>query len=228
MLVLGIDTSTKVGSVALYHSEQGLLAEVLMNVKTNHSGTIMKAIDYVMELANTRIDDLDKVAVTVGPGSFTGIRIGVAIGKALVFRKNIELVGVNTLDLLAHGVQRAEFVIPLIDARKGRAYYSLYQNKEGIMTKLDGYKDGEISEFLDEYKEKVITFTGDGSYIYRETIEKIMGTNADFLYKGDSLPKATILAEMAVDMEGVNPILLEPYYHSKTQAEREKESKKSL
>ncbi len=224
MLVLAIDTSTKVGSVALFDEKKGLLGEILINVKTNHSDTIMNAIDYLMTVSGVSVDELGRIAVTLGPGSFTGIRIGIAIAKAMVFGKKIEIVAMNTLDLLAHEISEKTFVMPLIDAKKGRAYYSFYKNEE-TLSKLESYKDGEIKEFLEEYKDKEIVFTGDGAHNYKELIEEIMGLNAKFIPRSRICPRAGILAEKALSLSPVNDILLEPYYHSKTQAEREKEAK---
>ncbi|MBP6408240.1 MAG: tRNA (adenosine(37)-N6)-threonylcarbamoyltransferase complex dimerization subunit type 1 TsaB [Fusobacteriaceae bacterium] len=221
MLILGIDTSTKVGSVALFDDKKGVLAEVIINTKSNHSDTIMNAIDYILNLADCSVDDLDKVAVTVGPGSFTGIRIGIAIAKALVFKKDIKMTAMNTLDLLAYETAYKGKILSLIDARKERAYYALYENME----KISEYSDGELREFLEKYKEDEILFTGDASYIYKEIIEEIMGSKAKFINKARVFPRAGILAERAVDLEEVNSVILEPYYHSKTQAEREKELK---
>lgn len=224
MLVLAIDTSTKVGSVALFDEKKGLLGEVLVNVKTNHSDTIMNAIDYIMNLSNVEVDDLDRVAVTLGPGSFTGIRIGIAIAKALVFGKSIEIVAMNTLDLLASEISEKTFIMPLIDAKKERAYYSFYEKNEGI-ERISEYKDGELKEFLVEYKDKKIVFTGDASYNYKELIVEVMGNNASFLNRARIVPRAAILAEEGIKLKPVNDVILEPYYHSKTQAEREKESR---
>lgn len=224
MLVLAIDTSTKVGSVALFDEKKGLLAEVLINVKTNHSDTIMNAIDYIMKISEISVDNLDRIAVTMGPGSFTGIRIGIAIAKAMVFGKKIDIVAVNTLDLLAHEISEDTFIMPLIDAKKGRAYYSLYK-KEAKLIRTEDYKDGEIKEFLEKYKDKEIVFTGDGAYNYREQLEEIMGKKAKFIPRSRSCPRAGVLSEIASQLEPVNDVLLEPYYHSKTQAEREKEEK---
>lgn len=221
MLILGIDTSTKVGSVALFDDKKGVLAEVIINTKSNHSDTIMNAIDYILNLADCSVDDLDKVAVTVGPGSFTGIRIGIAIAKALVFKKDIKMTTMNTLDLLAYETAYKGKILSLIDARKERAYYALYENME----KISEYSDGELREFLEKYKEDEILFTGDASYIYKEIIEEIMGSKAKFINKARVFPRAGILAERAVNLEEVNSVILEPYYHSKTQAEREKELK---
>lgn len=224
MLILGIDTSTKVGSVALFDDKKGLIAEMIINTKSNHSDTIMNAIDYIMNLAECDVNDLNKIAVTLGPGSFTGIRIGIAIAKALVFKKNIEITAMNTLDLLAYETVHNGKVLSLIDARKERVYYAFYEKFQ----KVGEYSDGEIREILEKFKEEEILFTGDASYVYKEIIEEIMGDKAKFINKARICPRAGILAEKSMELQGVNAVLLEPYYHSKTQAEREKEAKKII
>lgn len=226
MLVLAIDTSTKAGSVALFDDKKGLLGEIIINIDRNHSDTMMKAIDYLFEISKKKIDDLSKIAVTEGPGSFTGIRVGMGIVKGLVFGKNIEVVSKNTLDLLAEEVIFEGEVVPLIDARKGRVYYSIYEKNTSKIKRISNYMDGELEKILETLKNRKICFTGDASYIYKNEIIDIMGENAIFLPESRILPKASILAEKALNLEKVNPIILEPYYHSKTQAEREKENKK--
>jgi tRNA threonylcarbamoyladenosine biosynthesis protein TsaB len=226
MLVLAIDTSTKAGSVALFDDKKGLLGEIIINIDRNHSDTMMKAIDYLFEISKKKIDDLSKIAVTEGPGSFTGIRVGMGIVKGLVFGKNIEVVSMNTLDLLAEEVIFEGEVVPLIDARKGRVYYSIYEKNASKTKRILNYMDGELEKILETLKNRKICFTGDASYIYKNEIINIMGENAIFLPESRILPRASILAEKALNLEKVNPIILEPYYHSKTQAEREKENKK--
>mgnify|MGYP000597283514 FL=1 len=226
MLVLAIDTSTKAGSIALFDDKKGLLGEIIINIDRNHSDTMMKAIDYLFEISKKKIDDLSKIAVTEGPGSFTGIRVGMGIVKGLVFGKNIEVVSMNTLDLLAEEVIFEGEVVPLIDARKGRVYYSIYEKNASKTKRILNYMDGELEKILETLKNRKICFTGDASYIYKNEIINIMGENAIFLPESRILPRASILAEKALNLEKVNPIILEPYYHSKTQAEREKENKK--
>lgn len=226
MLILAIDTSTHSGSVALFHDEKGLIAEQFLNIKKNHSDTIMTAIDSLLKYAAVDIDDVEKIAVATGPGSFTGIRVGVGIAKGLVFGKNKKIVSINTLDLIANNISYTEnYIMPLIDARKGRAYYSLYKFENEEVKKIEEYKDGTIEEFLENYKDKKIIFTGDASYIYKETIKNIMKENAFFTNRGSLHPRASLMAALCIDKDGENEFLLEPYYHSKTQAEREKEAR---
>ena len=148
------------------------------------------------------------------------------IVKGLVFGKNIEVVSMNTLDLLVEELIFEGEVVPLLDARKGRVYYSIYEKNSNGAKRISNYMDGELEKILETLKNRKICFTGDASYIYKNEIINIMGENAIFIPESRILPKASILAEKALNLEKVNPIILEPYYHSKTQAEREKENKK--
>jgi N6-L-threonylcarbamoyladenine synthase len=226
MLILAIDTSTHSGSVALFDDKKGLIAEHFLNIKKNHSDTIMNAMDSILKYSEYDIDQVEKIVVATGPGSFTGIRVGVGIAKGLVFAKEKEIVGVNTLDLIANGTNYLDaYIMPMIDARKGRVYYSLYEYKEGKIIRIEDYKDGSVEEFLTEYKDKNILFTGDGSFVYKEIITNIMGDSAIFANTASIHPRASMLAAMGAEKEGNNPFTLEPYYHSKTQAEREKEER---
>ena len=125
MLVLAIDTATKIGSVALYDDKTGVIGEINLYVKVNHSNVIMDAVDSLFKLSGLTIKDVDRIAVTIGPGSFTGIRIGTAIAKGLAYSLKKPIVGVNELDVLAHmGENREDIIVPLIDARKERVYFS--------------------------------------------------------------------------------------------------------
>ena len=119
MLVLAIDTATKIGSVALYDDKVGVLGELNLYIKVNHSAIIMSMIDNLFKMTKLSIKDVDRIAVTVGPGSFTGIRIGVAVAKGLCYGTNKSIVGINELDLLANNLEAFEgTVVPLIYARK--------------------------------------------------------------------------------------------------------------
>jgi len=226
MLVLAINTSTKIGTVALYHSDTGLISEVNLNIKLNHSDTIMTSIDSLFELSGYTIKDVEKIAVSTGPGSFTGIRVGVGAAKGLAYSLQVPIVGVNELDLIAHmaGITDKK-IIATIDARKERVYYTDYSYDEnGSIVKNSPYKDGEISKVIEEYPEEDLLFLGDGSVVYRERLMELAGDRGFFSLKSLSVPRASVMAEMAVDMPDDDLVHLEPYYHSKTQAERMKEA----
>lgn len=226
MLVLAIDTSTNVGTVGLYSSETGLVGEISINIKRTHSESIMVAIDNILELTEHKIEDIDKIAVSIGPGSFTGIRIGVAVAKGLAYSTGKSIVGVNELDIIVSGIANTEYeIIPIIDARKERGYYSTYKYENNLLKRIDEYGVGEIREYLEDKKDRKILFTGDGAIKYEILIREIMGENAIFSLKSLSLPRASIIAEISMDKED-NLYTMEPFYLSKAQAEREKENKK--
>ena len=225
MLILAIDTSTNVGTVALYSTETGLVGEIAINIKKTHSENIMVAIDNLLALTEYTIKDVDKFAVSIGPGSFTGIRIGVAVAKGLAYSTGKTIVGVNELDAIANGISETDCeIIPIIDARKERGYYCRYIFEDGKIVRKEDYGVGEIREYLEDKKDKKILFTGDGALKYAKLIKEIMGENAKFALKSLSLPKASIIAEISENLED-NLYTLEPFYLSKAQAEREKEKR---
>ncbi|UUV18908.1 tRNA (adenosine(37)-N6)-threonylcarbamoyltransferase complex dimerization subunit type 1 TsaB [Fusobacteria bacterium ZRK30] len=226
MVVLGIDASTKTGSVALYDSEIGILSEINANIKLNHSDSLMSIVDTVFDLAKLKPKDIDRVAVSIGPGSFTGIRVGVGTAKGLAYSIDCDIVGVNELDILAHTVsQTPNKIMSLIDARKGRVYYSAYEYNGDKIKRVSHYGAEELRLVLEDFKDEKIIFTGDGSIVYKEIIDEVMGENAIYNFKSNSMVRAGIMAEMAVEKDADNLYTLEPYYISKTQAEREKEAR---
>lgn len=227
MLVLAIDTSTKIGSVSLYDDKIGVIGELNLYIKVNHSAVIMNMIDNLFKMTKLSIKDVDRVAVSVGPGSFTGIRIGVAVAKGLCYGTKKSIVGINELDLLVQNIEAGEgIVIPLLDARKERVYYSIYEKKEGFK-RVTEYKDGELKTLLEEVKDKKVIFCGDGATAYEKVIKDSMGENAIIISKGNSIPRSVLAAQLTVEMEEENLYTLEPFYVNKSQAEREKEEREA-
>ena len=223
MLILGIDTSTNVGTVAIYSDVKGTLGEISVNINKTHSENIMVMIDELFKLTNTTINDIDKIAVSIGPGSFTGIRIGVAVAKGLASATNCKIVGVNELDVIAGNSTSNECEIcSIIDARKERGYYCTFKYENGILKQLEDYKVGELREFLETRKEIRTVYLGDGAINYKNLISNIVGENGLFAPKSLNLPRASVVAELGINKED-NLYTMEPIYLSKSQAEREKE-----
>lgn len=223
MLILGIDTSTNVGTVAIYSDTKGTLGEISVNINKTHSENIMVMIDELFKLTNTTINDIDKIAVSIGPGSFTGIRIGVAVAKGLASATNCKIVGVNELDIIAGNSTSNECEIcSIIDARKERGYYCTFKYENGILKQLEDYKVGELREFLETRKEIRTVYLGDGAINYKNLISNIVGENGVFAPKSLNLPRASVVAELGINNED-NLYTMEPIYLSKSQAEREKE-----
>lgn len=223
MLILGIDTSTNVGTLAIYSDTKGTLGEISVNINKTHSENIMVMIDELFKLTNTTINDIDKIAVSIGPGSFTGIRIGVAVAKGLASATNCKIVGVNELDVIAGNSTSNECEIcSIIDARKERGYYCTFKYENGILKQLEDYKVGELREFLETRKEIRTVYLGDGAINYKNLISNIVGENGLFAPKSLNLPRASVVAELGINNED-NLYTMEPIYLSKSQAEREKE-----
>lgn len=226
MLVLAIDTATKIGSVALYDDKIGVIGEINLYVKVNHSNVIMDAVNSLFKLSRLTIKDVDRIAVTIGPGSFTGIRIGTAIAKGLAYSLKKPIVGVNELDVLAHmGENREDIIVPLIDARKERVYFSKYRYIDNILLREEEYKDGELREILDDLKGKKVTFIGDGATVNERLINEILEKDYNIFSKANSIPRAGVAAQISLHLPEDNLYTLEPLYVNKSQAEREKEER---
>ena len=212
MLILGIDTSTKICTCSIFDSENGIIAETSLSVKKNHSNIVMPIIDNLFKISDLTINDIDKIAVAIGPGSFTGVRIALGIAKGLAMALNKPLIAVNELDILeAIASGNENEIIPLIDARKERVYYK-YQNKY-----VDDYLINLISNFD---KNKKYIFVGDGATNYKNILKDNLGDNAIVLPMYNAFPRASILCELALNKEEANIYTLEPEYISKSRAEK--------
>ena len=212
MLILGIDTSTKICTCSIFDSENGVIAETSLSVKKNHSNIVMPIIDNLFKISDLTINDIDKIAVAIGPGSFTGVRIALGIAKGLAMALNKPLIAINELDILeAIASGNENEIIPLIDARKERVYYK-YQNKY-----VDDYLINLISNFD---KNKKYIFVGDGAINYKNILKDNLGENAIILPMYNSFPRASILCELALNKEEANVYTLEPEYISKSRAEK--------
>ena len=212
MLILGIDTSTKICTCSIFDSENGVIAETSLSVKKNHSNIVMPIIDNLFKISELNINDIDKIAVAIGPGSFTGVRIALGIAKGLAMALNKPLVAINELDILeAIASGNENEIIPLIDARKERVYYK-YQN-----TYVDDYLINLISNFD---KNKKYVFVGDGATNYENILKDNLGDNAIILPMYNAFPRASVLCELALNKEEANIYTLEPEYISKSRAEK--------
>lgn len=216
MLILGIDTSTKICSCAIYDDKIGIIAETSLNVKKNHSNIVMPIIDNLFKISELNINNIDKIAVAIGPGSFTGVRIALGIAKGLALALNKPLIAINELELLAAISKGFNFqgeVIPLIDAKKERVYYE-----------YNGFhKDDYLINLLDNLnKDKNYLFIGDGAKNYEYILQEKLGEKAFILPDYHSFPRASIICELALNKEEANIYTLEPEYISKSRAEKDK------
>ena len=148
MSILAIDTSTQVSSVAVASKER-LSAELTMQAKLTHSETLMPHIEQVLKMASVAKDKLEGIAVSIGPGSFTGLRIGLAAAKAMAYALDLPLVGVSTLKAFAyHYPVQGVRLVCLLDAQKGNAYVETYRWEHGKLNVIDEVQVAKIADVV--------------------------------------------------------------------------------
>ncbi len=224
MNILAIDTSALTATAAILSGET-LLGEISTTTRLTHSQTIMPMIDELLKKVNLDISDIDLFACSEGPGSFTGLRIGIGTIKGLAYGLGKSVVGVSTLEALAHNIAFTDCVIsPIMDARRGQVYNAIYRwNGE----KLECIKEPRAlatHELCGELTEKTI-FVGDGVKVHREKITELMGENALFAPPQHQLQRAGSVAYAALDKKPVDSAELTAVYLRKPQAEREREER---
>lgn len=227
MKILAIDTVSNTATAAVNEDDR-LIAQYTSNYNKTHSQKIMPMIDMVLAEAELEVSDIDLFAVSNGPGSFTGVRIGVATINALAHASNKPVVPVNSLESLAYNLCGAEKIVcPIIDARHENVYHAMYEWRGGELACIDKPADGSLAYFLDRikmYKRKAF-FTGDGVFAYKDKITDILGEYAHFAGTAAVLPQASSTASCAWKkyMAGENMTYLQvkPCYLKKSQAERE-------
>jgi tRNA threonylcarbamoyladenosine biosynthesis protein TsaB len=175
MLVLGIETATTQGSVALFGGN-GLVSEYTLNVEITHSERLLPAVDRVLQDAGVALDHLEGIAVSIGPGSFTGLRIGLSTAKGLAYATGLPVVGVPTLEAMAWTLPAAKWQIcPVLDARKQEVYAALFQHEpEGLRRLADD--QAVAPEDLCSLIRKPTLFLGDGLAVYRDTFRRLLGS----------------------------------------------------
>lgn len=177
--LLLINTATPAGSIALTEGEQ-VVAELLLNLSSPHSDRLLPGIKQLLDATGISLADLDAVAVVVGPGSFTGLRVGVATAKGLALAANRPLVGLSSLQTLACQVPGTRLpVCALLDARKHEVYAGLYQWRDGLPQPLQDARVLDPERLLDQLPEEVV-FVGDGALVYRTLIVRCLGARAHF------------------------------------------------
>ena len=172
MLLLAFETSAKAASVALFDGNN-LLGEQYQNTGLTHSQTLMVMAEALLSQCGKTAQDVQAVAVANGPGSFTGVRIGVAAAKGFAWGADIPLYGVSTLEAMALGLGAWEGVIcPVMDARRSQVYSSLFYVNQGIVTRATEDRAISLAELAEELKilSKPIFLVGDGSNLCYNTL----------------------------------------------------------
>ncbi|MEK7400440.1 MAG: tRNA (adenosine(37)-N6)-threonylcarbamoyltransferase complex dimerization subunit type 1 TsaB [Candidatus Poribacteria bacterium] len=197
MIILGIETATMTGGLALIDEEK-LISEYTLNMKTTHSSRLMPALDWILKDASLNKNQINGIAISIGPGSFTGLRIGLATAKGLAMGLNIPLVTVPTLDALAYNVSYSPYQIcPIQDARKKEVYSAIFKYENGIITRKSPYQVISPDELINQINEKTIML-GDGLNIYGELFREKLGEFAIFANNSQRLPRASVIAELGL------------------------------
>ncbi|RZB29663.1 MAG: tRNA threonylcarbamoyladenosine biosynthesis protein TsaB [Desulfobacteraceae bacterium Eth-SRB1] len=198
MKILAVDTATKSCSVAIVDKES-LLAELNISSKETHSKHLMEMINTAIGLSGITLSDLDGFAVTRGPGSFTGLRIGISIIKGLALANRKPVIGVSSLDALARQNLFSPYLIcPFLDARRGEVYCSRYRVDHGILKKEIDEDVLPPARAVCDINEPCI-FAGDGALIYKKIITDIMGDKAYFALPCQNIIRASTVACISMD-----------------------------
>ncbi len=222
MLVLAIDTSTDRLGLALRRDETPL-GELHLELGRRHAEKILIALDGLLSDLGVRPRDLKGVCVSLGPGSFTGLRIGLAFAKGMAVATGAPLVGVPTLDVLAHGAEPwVGPVIACLDARRNEVYFCAYHLGAGGAERMDAeYQVGSPAEVVARCRVlgPRVLVVGTGA----EAVRSAAGPDVLVARRGFALPRAGVLAELGVEAlrrgEGVDPDHVEPIYVRRSDAE---------
>lgn len=232
MMILAFETSAKTASVAIVRDGM-LLGEYYQNSGQTHSRTVMKMAQDLMANCDLGVQDMDAVACAAGPGSFTGIRIGMAAAKGLAWGREIPLIGISTLEAMAKNVAVSDGVYcAAMDARREQVYTALFESKSGVFSRLT--EDGAISiEELGKMLEKIENdkfIVGDGAALCYNTL----GDNRGLILLPEHLrmQRAASVAILAYeqlmrgDVRHAQEVV--PNYLRLSQAEREKLKKTEM
>lgn len=231
MKILALDSSGLVASVAIV-SDDDLIGEYTVNYKKTHSQTLLPMLDEVAKMIELDLSTIDVIAVSAGPGSFTGLRIGSATAKGLALALNKEIVSVPTVDALAYNMWGCrDLVCPLMDARRNQAYTGLYRFSDGKMDTLIKQCVVQIDEIIDKINkegQKVI-FLGDGVPVFKEYIRENITVPYDFAPAMCNKQRASAVACLGQILFGEGKAVPayehKPEYLRLSQAERERQEK---
>jgi len=227
MLTLAIDSSTDILGLALMESGQ-LKGEYNLSLKRQHSEKLLPLMEQIFELLKIKAEDLDGVAVAIGPGSFTGLRIGITTAKMLGRIFSIPVKGISTLEIMAAGSD-GDYLLPLLDARRERVYFSFYQKNEEKkslfleeINKAASARISKLPEILSKYQDKEITIVGEMTAEVAHILEQ-QGFSVRKTTAEKNFTRAAVLARLGQDYlnSGLEDDIyqLKPAYLKQPQAE---------
>ena len=229
MRILAVDTSTNVASVAILEDDI-IIGEYNCNKGKTHSQKLMPMIQCLLEKVNLSAADMDVFAASIGPGSFTGLRIGVTTIKAMAFASGKPVISVYTLDALAYNVQVSKALIcPIIDARNSQVFTAVYSFVDRKLKRLTDYLGIHINELVEVIRpmEGEVILLGDASGLHRDYFTEELGERISIAPPNSAQASASSVALLARNsfLEGKteNCYDMVPFYLRKSQAERERE-----
>lgn len=199
MIILSIDSSTPIAGIAVADGEK-LLGEVMINTKNTHSEKLMPMIERLLQELQLSVQQLDAIAVTQGPGSFTGLRIGMATAKGLAQGAGKKLIAVPTLDCLAYNLAHYPGVIcPIMNAQKKQVYTALYRSSQQGMERLSDYQAIGAEQLAQQLQQLDADawFVGDGVAVFADIFAAQLGERCHFADGHQIFSRAGTLAMLA-------------------------------
>lgn len=231
MKILAVDTSASVATAAVTDDTK-LLGEFSINNKKTHSQKLLPMIRELLSGLELKPADIDIYAASSGPGSFTGLRIGVTTIKAMAYAAQKPVISVPTLDALAYNIPKTQSLIcPIMDARNDQVYTAVYTWEGNAQVKLTEYMGILITELVQQIggKNKNVIFLGDGVEVHKEFLQKELKEKCEFAPENLLLQSSASVAQLAYikALEGLQESCFDmvPFYLRKSQAERELEKK---
>lgn len=207
MLTLAFDTSSKTLSVALLR-DRAVLYNVILHKEQNHSEVLLPAIDEACRLSNVTVRDMDLFACTLGPGSFTGLRIGVSTLKGLMLATGKPAAGVSTLAALALNVEGKDVIIgSVMDAGRGQVYLAYYRyGEDGVLHQLESEQAQNPQQIVDRYREPVV-YVGDGAIRYAGVIRPLSAQKNKMAPADQQFISAAAVGTLALEKYFQNDLL---------------------
>ena len=231
MKILAVDTASNVASVAIMEDNK-LLGEYTVNHKRTHSQSLMPMIDELLKSLETDISNIDVFAAVTGPGSFTGLRIGITTIKSIAYAVRKPVVGITSLDSLAYNIPFCQSLIcPILDARNDQVFTAIYKWEKDKLKRIEDYMGVHVSVLAEIIKKLQLhtVFLGDAALMHRNFLEMELGVFSGFAPENLMLQKASSVAQAAITRvqndKLENCYELKPFYLRKSQAERELEKR---
>ena len=230
MKILAIDTSSKICSVSILENDKPIIENHNDDEKT-HSQKLMPIIDKTFKQANLTLDDIDLIVCCQGPGSFTGIRIGISTVKAFADVKNIPIIGVTSLESLAYNIKTNGLIASIIDAKHDNVYFALFEKNNTsykIVESSISCNINAVIELLKKYSNNSITFVGDGSVVHSNLLKENL-TNINFASDEQNMQTSISLGIAGLakyNLANYSPTFtVSPIYLKKSEAEINLEKK---